>query len=45
MTESIGWLAVSLFCAVIGGALGAAVVHRRARAGGDRLPGDRESGR
>jgi hypothetical protein len=29
VTESIGWLAVSLFCAVIGGALGAALVHRR----------------
>ncbi|HXM58435.1 MAG TPA: hypothetical protein VOB72_23750 [Candidatus Dormibacteraeota bacterium] len=41
MTESIGWLAVSLFCAVVGGALGAAVVHRRAQAGGDA---DRDAG-
>jgi hypothetical protein len=29
VTESIGWLAASLFCAVVGGALGAALVHRR----------------
>jgi len=42
VTESIGWLAMSLFCAVVGGALGAAVVHRRARTGGDA---DHESGR
>lgn len=45
MTESIGWLAVSLFCAVVGGALGAAVVHHRAQAGGEQLPGDRDPGR
>jgi hypothetical protein len=45
VTESIGWLAVSLFCAVVGGALGAAVVHRRARSGSEQLPGDRDSGR
>jgi hypothetical protein len=29
MTESVGWLAMSLVCAVIGGALGAAVMGRR----------------
>ena len=29
MTESIGWLAMSLICAVIGGALGAAVMQHR----------------
>jgi hypothetical protein len=31
VTESIGWLAVSLICAVIGGALGAALVQHRSR--------------
>jgi hypothetical protein len=42
VTESIGWLAVSLFCAVIGGALGVAVVHRRAHASVDQPRADRE---
>jgi hypothetical protein len=34
MTDSIAWLAMSLICAVIGGALGAAVVHHRGPRGG-----------
>jgi hypothetical protein len=42
MTESIGWLAMSLICAVIGGALGVAVVHHRAHAAIDQPRGDRE---
>lgn len=42
MTESIGWLAVSLICAVIGGALGAAVARHRAQTAADQPRGDRE---
>jgi hypothetical protein len=42
MTESIGWLAVSLICAVIGAALGAALVHHRAQTGADQPRVDRE---
>jgi hypothetical protein len=42
MTDSIGWLAASLICAVIGGALGAAVVHRRAHATADQPRADRD---
>jgi hypothetical protein len=32
MTESIAWLAMSLICAVIGGAVGVAAVRGRAHA-------------
>jgi hypothetical protein len=42
MTESIGWLAMSLICALIGGALGVAAVHHRAPAATDQPRGDRE---
>jgi hypothetical protein len=42
LTESIGLLAVSIICAVIGGALGVAAVHHRARAAADQPRADRE---
>lgn len=42
MTETIGWLAVSLLCAVVGGLLGAAVGIRRA-ARRSRAPARRDS--
>ncbi len=41
MTESIGWLALSLLCAVTGGALGAALLNRRARRA-DQARSDRD---
>lgn len=42
MTESIAWLAMSLVCALIGGALGVAAVREKAHAGADRPRADRE---
>jgi hypothetical protein len=42
MTESIGWLAMSIVCAVVGGALGVAAVHLRSHAAADRPRADRE---
>jgi|GraSoiStandDraft_25_1057303.scaffolds.fasta_scaffold2344604_1 hypothetical protein len=42
MTESIGWLAMSIVCAVIGGALGVAAVHHRAHAAAEQPRGDRD---
>jgi len=42
MTESIAWLAMSLICAVIGGAIGVAAVRSRAHAAADPPRSDRE---
>lgn len=42
MTETIGWLAMSIICAVIGGALGVAAVQHRARMAAGQPRGDRE---
>ncbi len=42
MTETIGWLAGSLFCAVIGGVLGVALIQRRTPAGADHAHANRD---
>ncbi|HYW25316.1 MAG TPA: hypothetical protein VE953_14200 [Terriglobales bacterium] len=42
MTDTIAWLAMSLICAVIGGAVGVAAVHHRAHAAAERPRADRE---
>jgi hypothetical protein len=42
MTDTIAWLAVSIICAMIGGAVGVAAVHQRAHAAAERPRADGE---